>query len=164
MRQQHALAVKKVDGTLSCIRQVEAGDPSRLLCGETQLECWVQAWAPQCKADMDILKQVQQMAMKIINSSEHLSYKKWLRELGLFSLEERRLRGIVSILNLSSYLAPNPGIISATPSFGLAQVLLGFLVEELIQLGPLVSHSIEVSRVLSPKTRRVEEPACGQQY
>ena len=41
----------------------------------------------------------------------------------------------VTTLNLSSCLAPSPGIISATPSFGLAQVLLGLLIEELIQLG-----------------------------
>jgi len=42
---------------------------------------------------MDILKRVQQKAMKIIKVLKRLSYEKRLRELGLPSLEKRRLRG-----------------------------------------------------------------------
>lgn len=49
------------------------------------LGCWVQFWVPQHKRDMDTQQRVQQRAMKILKSPEHLSCEDGLRELGLFS-------------------------------------------------------------------------------
>ncbi|KAK4814749.1 hypothetical protein QYF61_026726, partial [Mycteria americana] len=80
MSQQCALEAEKANGIQVCIRQSiasrlkEAILPLRSALVKPQLEYCVHCWASQYKRDRDILERVQ------------------LRELGLFSLEKRRLR------------------------------------------------------------------------
>lgn len=66
-----------------------------------QLKYRVQFWALQYKRDMELLEQVQRRSTRIIKDLEHLSHKERRRELGLHSLEERRLRGkLINVYNI----------------------------------------------------------------